>query len=462
MEKQNRNGITLIALVVTIVIILILAGITIGLTTSDKGVIKQAKKSKFSAEAMEIKEELERNKLLNEMQKTKYSVGSIEDLKQELQKEKQSYEDAKNKVENTILIIQEAEANLSEISSKLQELQQYIAQYLNTENTTEKTEIEEKSKITLQEINSYVANSTIEGEKLLDGTFNKMVDFGNEYYNYGKVKITIPDCNFASIYGAKEFDITDIEKISKANENISNYRMKLGAIQNSCKEGIKYFSLQIANIEDFIESIFCDENGNEATEEKAIKNAKSNNTTIKLIEMNQTILNNMNSILERIYNLALQANIMYEDDMYDQQTEIEELLKEVERELDYSIILNMNFFQGGFPYVKKINIELLGLTNISILNTESRKQAMDKLSQSMKKISSINSTLSDKMTELENEKDKEADGKDGFKIDIDSKTLELNEKHKDRFKIVNGELIYIGTNEDEKEWAKELNIGVEE
>ena len=80
----------------------------------------------------------------------------------------------------------------------------------------------------------------------------------------------------------------------------------------------------------------------------------------------------------------------------------------------------------------------------------------------MKKISSINSTLSDKMTELENEKDKEADGKDGFKIDIDSKTLELNEKHKDRFKIVNGELIYIGTNKDEKEWAKELDIEVEE
>ena len=44
--KENRRGITLIALVVTIVVLLILAGISISLLTGENGVITQAKKSK--------------------------------------------------------------------------------------------------------------------------------------------------------------------------------------------------------------------------------------------------------------------------------------------------------------------------------------------------------------------------------------------------------------------------------
>ena len=46
MQKIMRNkGITLVALVVTIVIMLILAGVTIGLVTGDNGIIKQAQKA---------------------------------------------------------------------------------------------------------------------------------------------------------------------------------------------------------------------------------------------------------------------------------------------------------------------------------------------------------------------------------------------------------------------------------
>ena len=44
--KENKRGITLIALVVTIVVLLILAGISISLLTGENGVITQAKKSK--------------------------------------------------------------------------------------------------------------------------------------------------------------------------------------------------------------------------------------------------------------------------------------------------------------------------------------------------------------------------------------------------------------------------------
>lgn len=58
-KKHNNNGITLIALIVTIVILIILAGITIGAITGDNGIINQANDAKektIIAEETEILE----------------------------------------------------------------------------------------------------------------------------------------------------------------------------------------------------------------------------------------------------------------------------------------------------------------------------------------------------------------------------------------------------------------------
>ncbi len=41
--KKNNKGITLIALIVTIIVLLILAGITVALLTGDNGLIKNAR-----------------------------------------------------------------------------------------------------------------------------------------------------------------------------------------------------------------------------------------------------------------------------------------------------------------------------------------------------------------------------------------------------------------------------------
>lgn len=57
--KQKNEGITLIALVVTIVVLLILAGITIGTLTGDNGIIKEAKKSKSDVEYKALEEQVE-------------------------------------------------------------------------------------------------------------------------------------------------------------------------------------------------------------------------------------------------------------------------------------------------------------------------------------------------------------------------------------------------------------------
>ncbi len=66
-KVRDRKGITLIALVVTIVIILILAGITVGMVTSDNGILKETKSAKEQAEIDNEKSIVERAKMLTMM-----------------------------------------------------------------------------------------------------------------------------------------------------------------------------------------------------------------------------------------------------------------------------------------------------------------------------------------------------------------------------------------------------------
>ena len=54
-----RIGITLIALVVTIIALLILAGVAINLTIGDNGIITRAQKARLTSELSTYKEELE-------------------------------------------------------------------------------------------------------------------------------------------------------------------------------------------------------------------------------------------------------------------------------------------------------------------------------------------------------------------------------------------------------------------
>lgn len=58
MERKNR-GITLITLVITIILMLILAGIVLSLTLGENGIIKRAQESGIEYKKAEIKEEIE-------------------------------------------------------------------------------------------------------------------------------------------------------------------------------------------------------------------------------------------------------------------------------------------------------------------------------------------------------------------------------------------------------------------
>ena len=81
-QKRKQQGITLIALVVTIIVLMILAGISIGTLTGDNGLISQAQKGKEETEIAEEKEVLN----ICTVNAAKNNIyGNIE--KEELQKE---------------------------------------------------------------------------------------------------------------------------------------------------------------------------------------------------------------------------------------------------------------------------------------------------------------------------------------------------------------------------------------
>ena len=78
---ENNKGITLIALVVTIIVLIILAGISISALTNENGIIKEAKDAKASHEKARIQEEFE----LASVQALKENINTSEDLSSYLQ-----------------------------------------------------------------------------------------------------------------------------------------------------------------------------------------------------------------------------------------------------------------------------------------------------------------------------------------------------------------------------------------
>lgn len=54
--KKNQNGITLIALVITIIVLLILAGVSIAMLTGENGILSKATSAKDESSKAEVKE----------------------------------------------------------------------------------------------------------------------------------------------------------------------------------------------------------------------------------------------------------------------------------------------------------------------------------------------------------------------------------------------------------------------
>ena len=76
-KLKNKKGITLIALVVTIVVLLILAGTAIAMLTGDSGIMTNAQKAKMSTELAGYKEEVELYKAEKYMENIEFEEATL-------------------------------------------------------------------------------------------------------------------------------------------------------------------------------------------------------------------------------------------------------------------------------------------------------------------------------------------------------------------------------------------------
>ena len=74
---KKENGITLVALVVTIIVLIILAGISINLVLGDNGIITIAKKTKENTELAKTDEETQLNELYTQLEAEGSSSGNL-------------------------------------------------------------------------------------------------------------------------------------------------------------------------------------------------------------------------------------------------------------------------------------------------------------------------------------------------------------------------------------------------
>lgn len=119
-KKNKASGITLIALVVTIIILLILAGISIGMLSGDNSIIKQAGNAKTQTDIAQEKEILEQATVVA-MGKSKYGSVEKQYLDSELSKysEIEDTEDVDEGIEVTFksgrVYLVDADGNVNEV-----------------------------------------------------------------------------------------------------------------------------------------------------------------------------------------------------------------------------------------------------------------------------------------------------------------------------------------------------------
>lgn len=335
-ESEKNYGITLVALVITIVIMLILVGVTINIA--------------FDGELF--------NKARESVNKTNAKVG-------ELQKDVNYYSDKLNEfntntdtteyddvrisiLQDWIALVQTAEGTLTETHSMLQRLNELAVRLTNrTNNETDVNYIIDEIEALLEEMNRISAETSYNNKKLLDGTFSGQVSVDN-------TTISIINCsaealgltneelrtNLSTFEGAKDY----VEKIQIAMTIISDTRTMLGANQNKFEKLISFFEAKT----DIINTYKID------TERYIVKEE----------------LNAINNILQRSRELSEQgSNGTYSDD------DRKHIQKEIKTNLEtINIILNEEYngtilLDGNHCGISKIDLEVLGIAeHASIVN----------------------------------------------------------------------------------------------
>ena len=303
--SKKINGITLIALIITIIVLLILAGVSIATLTGQNGILTQAQNAKQATEGAAAKEKVE-IAVVGAISKDKTGALTIDNLKTEMANYEGTIEGSKFpvtvKVDNKMFEVSE-NGNVKEkreIAGVTPEISLNIEDEIDGNKIVETT-VNNANDIEGQITFKYYAkieNSTNDYELIYSGTEQECVYEYNPYYYNGKdimVKVeAITEEGNIGTQMDKYYVTTDYGSfvakqptmINGSNEKKIRARMltdrRLERYNKEVKEQIKRINAdEIYSVKDIYQAI----TGNNEEEVET-----ENGTTINLIEYNMAAM----------------------------------------------------------------------------------------------------------------------------------------------------------------------------
>ena len=115
---KNEIGITLIALVVTIIVLLLLAGISISMLTSENGIIIQANTAKTATELTGIKEKIELEKISEETKNEKLRYMTVKETNERIKDIPEEYKGKIGLYREEAIYLGKADDEIAKIAEK--------------------------------------------------------------------------------------------------------------------------------------------------------------------------------------------------------------------------------------------------------------------------------------------------------------------------------------------------------
>ena len=388
-EVKTRNkGITLIALVVTIVVLLILAGVSISMLTGDDGIISKSKEARISTELSGYKEELELYKSEKYMENNEFEETTLTAGKEDL-----NYNTKESEEEGNIKTI------IPDISDEYFEKLEVIKGELLI-NTQNKSEIKIAQGLGI-EANPY----DIKDGVLLSSNGNLLlVDEKTGSLTIPDRVTSIGEGAFTNLEGLKTIIIPSTVKRIEQNAFKNNTTLENVIIQEKDGEGVEYIgtgafygcsNLQTINLPDTITTIggSCFRNCTKINNVKLPSNLKtldnqtfSGCTNLQNIELPQNVesLNSESLVGTSITKIKLPKNL---SNIGNAALSISTL-----QEIDTS---ENNYFEfkNGVLYSKDLKTLVLAISNVTSINMESTVETIQGFAfYNCSKVSNINIT----------------------------------------------------------------------
>lgn len=218
----NEKGITIIALIITIILLLILVGVSINLVIKGN-LFGSAEKAVDGTNAKAEQEQTRVDELM----------GKLNSMK-----DKEANDSIITEIENGKSLIYTAEGGMAEGAKCLQEYRKTVVQIANSYSSLTDSDLESKKELLKQlaeALDSIARETMFNNEYLLDGSFNKNVgtsdyivkidDLSSESLGLNKDEI---DNNLASAEAANQY----LTKIDQAIAKVSENRSRVGAASN--------------------------------------------------------------------------------------------------------------------------------------------------------------------------------------------------------------------------------------